>query len=202
MITIGINDAGAVAQLDALAARLKRPHSLSLILGREAVNQLRRHFQEKDRKEPNQLGGRRQHFWRSVAQSVQVPRTSSDGQSVTVAVSHPAIAQKVFGGVIRAKRSRYLTIPVQKESYGRTAETFEREMGVKLFFLRPKDGRQQAYLVRGLPNEQIRIEYILKPSVNQKADPNALPSTATLLNALLVRARAYVARATSNPGAA
>lgn len=201
MITIGINDSGAVAQLDALAARLKRPQALSLILGREAVNQLRRHFQEKDRKEPNQLGGRRQHFWRSVAQSVQAPRSSSDGQSVTVAVSHPAIAQKVFGGVIRAKRSRYLTIPVQKESYGRTAETFEREMGVKLFFFRPKDGRQ-AFLVRGLPNEKIRIEYVLKPSVNQKADPDALPNTAALLNALLVRARTYVDRITGTPNEA
>ncbi|MCW5556615.1 MAG: hypothetical protein KIT22_02035 [Verrucomicrobiae bacterium] len=115
MITITYNDHGFGKRLGALVRQIERPEALLAVLGRDAANQLRSHFRGKDRT-PNQLGGKRTHFWRQVADSVQAPRLTNGGHAVVVSITHPAIAQKLKGGRIRAKRVSFLTIPVSPGS--------------------------------------------------------------------------------------
>lgn len=198
MITLRVGAEQFRAELSAMAARLRQPTGLMRVLGREAGNQLKSHFRLKQQREPNRLGGKRTNFWRAVASSVQSPTISGDGTEATVAVSHPAIAQKVFGGRIRAKRARTLTIPVSPEAYGRTASTFEAETGLKLFLVQVGIGNfKSAVLASQRDGGGMQIEYVLKREVTQDPDPTALPPEAALAGALLRRAQLHVDRITA-----
>lgn len=195
MISVTISDHGTQARLAELSARLERPVGLARVLGREGRNRLVAHFRRKDREEPNRLGGERQHFWLQVARATQSPVEAADGSLVTITVNHPAIAQKIFGGTIRAKRTRFLTIPVSPEAYGRTASTFERETGLKLFLL--KVGPSKSPVLAAARGGGIQVEYLLRRSVKQSPDPTALPDEGDFNAALLGRAESYVARITA-----
>ena len=114
---------------------------------------------------------RREHFWLQISRSVQAPVVNSD-TSVSISINDPRFAQKVFGGPIVAKRARNLSIPVEKDAYGRTPATYEQETGFKLFLVH---GANQLLLARALGDGRVQIEYLLTPRVNQAPDPTALP---------------------------
>lgn len=171
MSTISVTDK-ATPKLNALIKSIENPIPGLMIAGRAVANVLRAHYREKHAKEPNKLGGKRQNYWLGVRHSVNNPQPSGAAQ-VTVSISHPSIMQKIKGGTITAKRVRMLTIPVDKEAYGRRASDLEHELNLKLFVF-TKDGR--AYLAgRTDSAAPLRVFYVLKRSVNQKPDPTALP---------------------------
>lgn len=157
--------------------------------GREVGNALKKHFRNKDKTDANRLSERRSHFWLAVSRTVQNPYVL--GNTVTVTVNHPAIAQKVFGGTIRAKAAGALTIPVEERAYGRTAATFEAETGLKLFLIRSGQGAFQNAVLAVKDNNAkgFTVEYVLTKSVNQKADTEALPPKTQLEAAILLRAQ-------------
>jgi hypothetical protein len=193
MIAVVLNEAGFQRDFTALIDQAKRPIAVLKNVGQEAKNQLVRHFREKDRNEPNKLGGPRRHYWIGVANSVQNPVVEGDTQ-VRISITEPTFAQKYFGGRITAKNARMLTIPQTPEAYGRTAETFEAEEGVKLFVLK---GSRMAGLAARFPDGQLVVEYVLKPWVDQAADPTALPEMSEgspFLQALLARGQSVVDR--------
>lgn len=200
MIAIQVNDPGVRQQIRNLLAQAKRPRAVLAAMGREGQQQLKRHFRGKERTEPNRLGGRRTHFWRQVADSVQAPLVRGD-TAVTISINHPAIAQKVMGGTIHAKRAKLLTIPVSPEAYGRTAATFEHETGLQLIFLR--EGKNALLATRrNKDNKALQIEYILTPSVTQAPDPTALPDmkpNSEFVRALIARGQAVVDRQKKTP---
>jgi hypothetical protein len=137
---------------------------------------------------------KRSNFWNEIAQSVQSPVVEGGDTQVRVSITDPRIAQKVFGGEIRAKNVRMLTIPQTPEAYGRTAETFEHETGLKLFLIKESDF---AALAAKFSSGGIAIEYILKSSVHQDADPTALPPMtegSDFTRALVARAQSVVDR--------
>lgn len=194
MIAIRYDDHGFSQRLPILLAQLERPKALLSILGREAGNRLKSHFRQKDRTEPNKLMGARQHFWRGVADSVQAPRLAAAGHSVTVSIPHPAIAQKVRGGTIRPKRVKFLTIPVSPDAYGRTARTFTAETGYKLVLLRVGKRGSGGGVLASVRGAGLQVEYVLRSSVTQAPDADALPDAGAMSAALLLRAERYVAR--------
>jgi hypothetical protein len=99
----------------------RNPRAVMAGVGREGANQLRAHFRKKDQTDINRLApDRREHFWRQVMNATNAPVVSGDGNTVTILINHPAIAQKIFGGDIRAKRVRNLAIPEEPEAYGRS----------------------------------------------------------------------------------
>jgi hypothetical protein len=193
MITIVLQDGTFQKDLSALVGRVGRPRAVLMPAGREARNVLLRHYRELDRKRPNALGGERTHFWAAVGRSVHQPQMESGDQAVTVSVSHPVIRQKVFGGPIVAKRVKYLTIPVTSEAYGKYAATFERETGLKLFFIKTSVGPALA-TKRDPKSRFFQIEYVLRHDVNQKPDPDALPQPGVMETAVLKRAETVVQR--------
>jgi hypothetical protein len=185
MVTVRLDDQGFTTRLSALSSRLARPAALTNILGRAARNRFVSHFNTKNREEPNRLGGSRTNFWRQVANSVTAPAVSGDGATVTFSVTQDGFAQRLFGGEIHAKRGLYLTIPMVPEAHGRTAATFERETGLDLFFIGANFGGMLAYKLPGGSDFNIRVAYLLKPSVTQKPDPTAMPDIGELQDELV-----------------
>lgn len=86
------------------------------------------------------------------------------------------LAHKVTGGTIRAKRRKFLTIPMVPEAHGLTAKTFSRTIA-PLF---------QAKGMLMYVDEQtadVKAAYSLKKSVTQRPRPGALPPEASYLEA-------------------
>ncbi len=176
MSTINVTD-NATPQLRALIRTIENPIPGLMDAGRAVASVLRAHYREKHAKEPNKLGGKRQNYWLGVRHSVNNPKPSGAAQ-VTVSISHLSIMQKIKGGTITATRASMLTIPVDKEAYGRRASVLEHELNLKLFVF-TKDGR--AYLAgRSDSAAPLRVFYVLKKSVTQKPDPTALPPEQTI----------------------
>ena len=91
---------------------------------RGVTNYLKKFYREKSQNEQNKLGGKRTFFWdRKIGGSVQAPK--------------PAGVGKIKGGTIRPVRAntKYLTIPINKEAYGRKARQFP-----DLFVIKSKKG--------------------------------------------------------------
>lgn len=194
MITLTFDDKKFQVEFGRKIGAAKNPRAVLLGSGRELANQLKKHFREKDKTGANKLSERRSHFWLAVRDSVQNPELS--GNTVTVTINHPAFAQKVFGGTISAKEAGALTIPVEEKAYGRTAQTFERETGLKLFLIKTGKGSfENAVLaVKDDSGKGFTVEYILTKSVTQKADTDALPEKTELERAILVRAQRVLDR--------
>lgn len=170
---------------------MSNPRPVMAAAGREAGNRLKKHFLEKERTEPNKLGGKRTHFWRAVSKSVSSPTLSPNGRTVRVDVTHPAYAQKVLGGVIRAKRAKALTIPLTPEAYGRSTAVFEKEMGVKLFVLSWDFGSGALAAMIG---NSVKVEYSLRQSVKQDPDPTAMPPQKEFVEGVWARAQSVANR--------
>jgi hypothetical protein len=204
VITVAVNEFGFQTKFNELVGQVKNPRALLAATGREAGNQLKKHFQEKDKTDANTLApDRRSHFWLAVSQTVNngsgPDNPTVSGSTVAISINHPAIAQKVFGGTIFAKEAGALTIPVEERAYGRTANTFEQETGLKLFLIHSGTGNFENALlaVKDAGGKGFIVEYLLTKSVNQKPDPTALPDMASgspFEQALLDRARTVVRR--------
>ena len=194
MIGIQINRAGFTKDFNQRLAQAKNPVGMLKACGRELANQLKAWFRAKDRSGANKLSERRSHFWLAVARSVQNPEQTGYN-AISVSVTHPAIAIKVFGGTITPKVAGALTIPVEERAYGRTAATFEHETGLKLFLLKIGKTVGNAFgnaVLAVAEAGHITIEYILAKSVTQPPDPTALPPKSQLEAAILSRAQSVL----------
>jgi len=195
MIAVRITTQGFQEKLDRTLRAARNPRAVMAAVGREGANQLKNHFRQKDRTDVNKLGGPREHFWNKVAQSVQSPVLNAAGNVVSININDPRFAQKVFGGVIRAKRVKNLAIPQTAEAYGRAPSTFEAETGFDLFFV---STRGAGVLARRVGEAGLQVEYILKPSVKQDPDPTALPDQQKFEQALADRADKVLQRQLSS----
>ncbi len=191
MISLVMKREGFTKDFSALLGRTKNPVGMLKVAGREVANQLKTWFRRKDREEPNKLSDRRSHFWLAVSRTVGNP-VQTGPTAISVTVAHPAIAQKVFGGTIRAKIASALTIPVEERAYGRTAATFEKETGLKLVLIKNGKGNFRKAVLAAVEDGKLTVEYLLTPSVHQDADPTALPPKSDLEAAILKRANSFL----------
>lgn len=92
--------------------------------------------------------------------------TLADGSKVVI--SKTGIRQRLLGGTIRARRSKYLTIPLTNAAMKGPAREF-----VGLFFIKSKKGNKLlAYNEGG----NLRPLFLLKKEVTQHPDPTVLPT--------------------------
>lgn len=176
------------AQLSQIGAK---PGQLTMPAGRAVQNELKRHYRE-NQALPVKHAGDKRNYWLEVMRSVQNPTEGAGGRTVTVSVTHPTIRQKLLGGTIFAKRAKALTIPVSAAAYeaGRAA-TLEHELGKKLVAL--MHGESGVLATIG-DQGQVDVHYVLRKSVNQKPEPRAIPSVATLTRIALDTMRERLAR--------
>jgi hypothetical protein len=115
-------------------------------------------------------------WWRSTETgwSMQQPNSyTASFVNGTVGLAH-----KVTGGTIRAKRKKFLTIPVDPKAHGLDAKTFARTIA-PLF---------QARGMLMYVDEQtadVKAAYALKKSITQRPWPGALPPEASYLDAFV-----------------
>lgn len=192
MFTIKVGREKFRRKLKGCLSAVKRPRAMMAAVGREGANQLRKHFRQKDKDEPNRLGGKREHFWLKVMRSVQAPILSDGGTKVSISITHPVYAHKFLGGIISAKRAKNLSIPQTPEAYGRSPRVFEQETGHKLIFIR--QGPVALLARRATLGPFLQVEYVLRPWVRQERDPTAFPDETKFEEALLARANAVMQR--------
>lgn len=94
-------------------------------------------------------------------------------KSVTISNKTVGLAHKITGGTIRAKKAKFLTIPVHPEAHNKRARQFR-----GLFFA--KGG-----LMRKTPDGRVEMMYKLKKSVTQKPWPGALPPDQKIADAFI-----------------
>jgi hypothetical protein len=183
------------------------PAALNADLGRRLANDLREHFLQRNLEGPrNQFNAPSSNFWADIRDAVNDAEVTADGASVTIA--HPAIAQKVYGGTITADGG-YLSIPARLEAYGKSPRLFENLTAI--FFksgaaalistdisLTRADGsegkRERGKKYLGTLKESGLVFYWLVKSVDQKPDPNALPTKEKLEEGLADTAEKHFER--------
>ncbi len=169
-------------------ARLRRGiqhERLFPIIGRSATNTIREHLFGLNATRPNWLGGTRTNFYAGAARSTQFQIV---GDAVVVSINHVGIAQRYFGGTIRPKVAKFLTIPVHPRAYGKRAREFDLELvfgrdgipyalATKANLVTIIRQTKKGTVTRKLGGRRGEIMYRLVKQVTQKPDPTVLPHT-------------------------
>lgn len=158
-----------------LAAGLA-PERLNPIVGRSARNTYREHLFGLNGQKANRLGGPRTNFYTGAGRATQF---RVEGDHVIVSINQVGIAQRYFGGTIKPKTKKFLTIPARAEAHGHRASEFD------LVVLFNRSGpyalakRRQARSSRGFIGPGIgrgaEVMFWLVKSVTQQPDPTVLP---------------------------
>lgn len=151
--------------------------------GIAALNVIRRYYAMRGRQPwmntslPTHGPGRKpSQWWRSTETgwSMRQPSTFS----VSFINGTIGLAHKVTGGTIRAKRRKFLTIPVTPEAHGLTAKTFARSIA-------PLFQAKGMLMYSDKQTGDVKAAYALKREVTQRPWPGALPPEASYLDAFL-----------------
>ncbi len=184
MISIRISTSDLAAPALRRLQQGLQPARLAPIVGRAGRNAVREHLFGRDAT-PNRLGGRRTHYYGQAARSTAF---TVEGGTVTIAVTQIGIRQRFYGGTIKPKTAKYLTIPVNPAAHGKTA----REFG-DLVFVFGAGGRPIALARKARGKRRFgEIMYLLLKSVTQQPDPSTLPSMPALASAIRPELDKYI----------
>jgi hypothetical protein len=187
-------DDGISGPLQRLGQATRSPE-VRKVIGRAVANDLRQHFSKLDQERPNQMGGRRTHFYGQARRSVQNPVLLGDA-GVSVSINHVGVAQRYFGGTIYAQPGKALSIPARAESYGRRPGEFTdlhlevfKSLGLAALVqndqtsisIRKKKGGGRS--VKRGEEQGGGVFFWLVKRVTQDADPSVLPTDAELQEA-------------------
>ena len=159
-------------EFGSILARAQKPRTIVQAACRAGKATLQRHFRQRDQV-ANRLGGRRTHFFLDVLRSTQVGTVTD--RSGLINIADARFPQKVYGGRIVAKNVRKLAIPIAPEAHGLRPRQYELEHRVKLFPLKTHSQLLLAQRVGEGYLAGVKVLYVLKPSVVQQPDPEALP---------------------------
>lgn len=175
---------------------------LGPVIGRAAVNAYRKHFFGLNAARPNRLGGKRTNYYAQAGRGTQY-QVVPDG--VLVSINQIGIRSQYYGGTIRAKKAKFLTIPVHPAAHGKTAREFDLEV------VFGPGGRPIALATKGTLRREItqtatgrirsrnvgrrgEIYFLLKQSITKQPDPSVLMTPADLAGAIIPEARSYLER--------
>jgi len=173
-------------ELRKLVAALKDKSSLNKVMANAGRIVIQDHFATYAQTNRNRFG-RPSTFWKRMRQG-----TYAESDATVAAVVMPReVAQRRFGGTIKPTGGKkYLTIPMDKRAYNRSALTFE-----NLFVLTLKRGGvERRYLARKLRKNRIKVLYALRESVTQTGSADVLPTDARIIEAVREAAVEYIAR--------
>jgi hypothetical protein len=121
-------------------------------------------------------GRRPTQWWRSTETGWAMRQPNSF--SVNFTNGTIGLAHKVTGGTIRAKRKKFLTIPVDPRAHGLTAKTFSRTIA-------PLFQAKGMLLYADKKTGDVKAAYALKKSITQRPWPGALPPEASYLDTFI-----------------
>lgn len=105
----------------------------------------------------------------------------SDGTSGSINIDIPGICRAYHDHVLTPKKSKKLTIPLNKESYGKPARSFS-----GLFYLKTKKNKEFLAKKKDSGNGIVMM-YVLKDKVFQKQDKRLMPDDETLAENIINR---------------
>lgn len=160
------------------------PSRLNPIVGRSAVNVYRKHLFGLNKTRPNKLGGARTNYYATAARQTNFKVISDD--AVLISIPQIGIGQRYYGGVIKPRVAKFLTIAANPAAYGHRASEFDLEI------VFGHDGQPIALATKSTRATQVtqnkrgktvtkqigrhgEIMFLLRRSVNQKPDPTILP---------------------------
>ena len=184
MISIDITTNGAEITIPAALNKLLSDETLSDLntvggsAAKEAAKKYHTEYNQAHKwRGDNYLGagaGRSGEFGDEIANAWTFEGGTSDGATISNDASF--YRHKVYGGTIKPKRAKNLTIPVVADAVGRRAKDYKGN----LFFLKTKKGTKGLFEENG---DDIRMVYLLKSQVTQEPWPGALPPTANIAQA-------------------
>jgi len=142
------------------------PSRLLPVLGRAVSNALKKHLGGLNSARANKLGGKRSNFYAACSRGVS-HEVEPDG--VTISVARIGYAQRYFGGTIKPVKRKWLTIPVDPAAYGKDPRK------LPLYFAVGARGPFLGWGKKGTTGP-VRVAFILRKSVTQKADPSVFLS--------------------------
>jgi hypothetical protein len=101
------------------------PSQLNPIVGRAARTAYRDHLFGLNSQRPNALGGARTNFYADAARATQF---RVEGDHVIVSINQVGIALRFFGGTVKPRTAKFLTIPVHPRAHGHRAREFDLEL--------------------------------------------------------------------------
>jgi hypothetical protein len=121
-------------------------------------------------------GRRPTQWWRSTETGWAMRQPNS--YAVNFVNGTIGLAHKVTGGTIRAKRKKFLTIPVDPRAHGLTAKTFSRTIA-------PLFQAKGMLLYVDEQTADVKAAYALKKSITQRPWPGALPPESSYLDTFI-----------------
>jgi len=200
----------------------ERIEAFNRVLAERLADELKEHFTARN-SEPNKMGGAKTGFWKDVARATAVTAVNAAGAVVSVAEERFRI--HFYGGTIKPKTAKFLTIPLIPGARGKFARDYERTTGRKLFslpgvnvlFEKNKDtpdrtlvGEEKARTrVKGVRKSiglrartPLRAVYALAKSSTIRRDPDAIPPVDKLAAALAEEGNDFLAREIRKGGVA
>lgn len=205
------NDPGFIIAATVAPARME---ALNRLLAERLSDELKDHFRKRNT-EPNRMNAPKTNFWNQLEAATAVSEVSATGAAVTVAEERFRI--HLYGGTIRPKTAKALTIPLIPEARGKFTRDYERSSGKKLFslpgvnvlFEKNKDGatsttlgEQSGRIKRNGTTRSIKVRsrtplravYALAKSATIRKDEKALPPMNDLVRALVEEAEDFISR--------
>jgi hypothetical protein len=174
------------------------------VMARSVYRSMRGNFQELESTRPNQMGGKRTHYYAEARRDMTIVY---EGDTAIVGTTLVGTNLRYFGGTVKAganpsyisgKPTKFLTIPATAESYGRRAADFP-----ELEVLFGRNGpyalarverrtiaRGDTYGVSGA--KSVEILFWLKSSVTVQPDESMLPDPSGLNEAVKSDVNDYV----------
>lgn len=190
MISIHISTSDLAAPALRRLQQGLQPARLAHAVGETGRNAVREHLFARDAT-PNRLGStHRTHYYGRAGRSTAF---TVEGGTVTISVTQIGIRQRFYGGTIKPKTAKYLTIPVNPAAHGKTA----REFGdLELVF--GAGGRPIALARKARGKRRFgEIMYLLLKSVTQQPDPSTLPTMEALAAAIRPKLDQHIATLTA-----
>lgn len=138
---------------------------VTLAAAKAVQSQRRAHLIDYGVAHPNKLGAPSTGYYRKAADNTVV---TSSGNTASVTTTAVGITHRIYGGLISAKSSRYLAIPVDAQARGRSP----RDMNL-IPVVRHVGGRPR---VVALQDASGRRMFTLKERVRQVGDREVMPS--------------------------
>jgi hypothetical protein len=161
-ITIKVDDqasGGLKAVSDAFKAGRHKP-----VVARAAANEIKENFRKLNRRRHRPAA--RFQFYARAADGTS---SGVSGGNAFVSIDHEGIALRRFGGTVRPRKGKWLTLPVDPSAVGRRV----REFGKVQFVINPRTQK-------GVVLQQGRVLYALVKSTTHKPDPSVLPTEANI----------------------
>ena len=157
-----------------MQAAMESPRMLK-VMAAEGAKTTRRHFADRGREKHR---GGPHNYW---AQAARGTTYEVRGKEAFIVIDHVGVALHYYGGTVRPKNAKALTIPVEgSEAEGKRASEFDDLFAVKA----DGSGNYRGFLARQVAADQIEPLFWLRKSATIREDKSVIPTDEALIDSM------------------